>query len=170
MFVRSNKYFNEMEDMSIGGSEHYIFSSHLTKSSFNTSTYCTKLHFLKTSLLYLFRRPDQHHSCNPWPSAHVTFATSLATSALPIKVIFLLLASSLYAHCNWLIAISFHTCEFTELLLDCHLLVVVKFCVCVYAHRYIMTLFLCWKSFQQLFVMSKVPIKYLQGYLPTAWM
>lgn len=59
------------------------------------------------SLFSSFRRTDQHLSCKAWLCAHLTFAMSLATSALPIKVIFLFLAPSLCACCNWLPAISF---------------------------------------------------------------
>ena len=61
----------------------------------------------EVSLLSSFRRTDQHLSCKAWLRAHLTFAMSLATSALPIKVIFLFLALSLCACCNWLPAISF---------------------------------------------------------------
>lgn len=61
----------------------------------------------EVSLFCSFRRKDQHLTCKAWLCAHRTFAMNLATSALPIKVIFPFLALSLYACCNWLPAISF---------------------------------------------------------------
>lgn len=42
----------------------------------------------EVSLFRSFKRKDQHLSCKAWLCAQRTFAMNLATSALPIKVIF----------------------------------------------------------------------------------
>lgn len=69
--------------------------------------YGTLQPLFEVSLFCSLRRKDQHLSCKAWLCAHLAFAMNLATSALPIKVIFLFLAPSRHACCNWLLAISF---------------------------------------------------------------